>query len=69
MVEDAGARIHAAAPGSDVPARVAARLRRLRVEYHLLRSGLYRVPRLAGLMRRMLTGRILQGRPASGVTL
>jgi glycosyltransferase involved in cell wall biosynthesis len=69
VVEDAGARIHAAAPGSDVPARVAMRLRRLRVEYHLLRSGLYRVPRLAGLMRRMLSGRILRGRPASGVTL
>jgi glycosyltransferase involved in cell wall biosynthesis len=61
VVEDAGARIHAAAPDSDVPARVAARVRRLRFEHLLRRSGLHRLRSLAGSVRRIWLGRGVSG--------
>jgi glycosyltransferase involved in cell wall biosynthesis len=53
VVEDAGARIHAEAPNSDVPARVAARVRSLRFEHRLMRSGLHRLRPLARWVRRV----------------
>jgi hypothetical protein len=59
VVEDAGARIHAEAPESDVPARVAARVRSLRFEHRLMRSGLHRLRPLARWVRRVWSGRSL----------
>jgi hypothetical protein len=53
VVREAGARIHADAPGSDVPRRVAARIGRLSSEYRMLQTGLYRLRPLGRLMRRL----------------
>jgi hypothetical protein len=43
LVREAGARIHSAAPGSDVLARTAARIRRMRREFALFTTGLHRI--------------------------
>ena len=56
VVEAAGARIHADAPGSDVPPRVLARIRHLRSEYRMLQTGLYRLRPVARFVRRMSAG-------------
>jgi hypothetical protein len=52
VIEEAGARIHAVAPGSDVSVRGAARIRRLRYEYYLRRTGLHQLRPVARFLRR-----------------
>jgi glycosyltransferase involved in cell wall biosynthesis len=52
VVQKAGTYIHAAAPESDVLARTAARIRRLRHEFTLLTTGLHRVRPLLALAAR-----------------
>jgi glycosyltransferase involved in cell wall biosynthesis len=52
VIEEAGARIHAGIPGSDVPDRVATRVRSLRFNYHLRRAGLHRLRSVVWLLRR-----------------
>jgi hypothetical protein len=47
-----GARIHAAAPGSDVPASAAVRVKRMRREFMLLTTGTHRVRSLLALAAR-----------------
>jgi hypothetical protein len=64
VVREAGARFHRKDPTSDLPKRVAARLRRLRGELQMLQTGLYRLRPLARLVRRMAAGRQLVRQPA-----
>jgi hypothetical protein len=64
-VREAGARIHANAPSSDVPQRVAARIRRLRSEFRMLQTGLYRLRPLGRFVRRVSAGWDFRGRAAS----
>jgi glycosyltransferase involved in cell wall biosynthesis len=53
IVREAGARIQEQAQLSDLPVRVAARIRRLRGEFRMLQSGLHRLRPLVGLVRRV----------------
>jgi hypothetical protein len=53
VVREAGARIHADSPDSDVPQRVAARIRGLRSQYPMLQSPLYQLRPLARFVRRL----------------
>jgi hypothetical protein len=57
VVREAGRRIHASAPTSDLPQRIAARIKRLRREYDLYSSGLYRLRPIVGFVRRAFAGR------------
>ncbi len=52
LIEEAGARIRAAAPDSDVSDRVAARIGSLRLKYRLRRAGLHRLRPVFQLLRR-----------------
>jgi hypothetical protein len=52
VVAQAGARIHAGAPGSDVSDRVAAKIRSLRFKCRLRRTGLHRLRPVVRLLRR-----------------
>ncbi len=53
-VAEAGARIRAGIPRSDVAERASARMRGLRYEYFLQRTGLHHLRPVAGLVRRHL---------------
>lgn len=56
VVQEAGRRIHASAPAIDLPHRVAVRIKRLRREYDLYASGLYRLRPIVGFARRAFAG-------------
>jgi glycosyl transferase family 2 len=62
VVEEAGARIHAEAPGSDIPARVAMRVGLLRRLYAARRGGLDRLTEVARLALRFSLVRRLEQR-------
>lgn len=65
VIEEAGARIHKAAPGSDVPERVAILTRNVRYEYRLRRTGLYRLRPAVRFLRGVLGGSNVGRRPMS----
>jgi Glycosyl transferase family 2 len=52
VIAQAGARIHAGVPGSDVSERVAARIGSLLLKYRLRRAGLHRLRPVVRLLRR-----------------